>query len=175
MEVEGFANIIFSLRLCISIFFTIFAPKLNITYIQKMNDSYISGFFDADGSITMSKSDRNNPYRTIKMDFTNTQLGLLKEIQEYLLKTYGLKLHISTKPPKNDRCLESYVLSSSSNRTCYELCKIIKSHHPKKIHRINTILKYHYSVVKRNGKYNEREKTRRLAYERLFFSNAFQH
>lgn len=140
-----------------------------------MNDSYISGFFDADGSITMSKCNSSNPYRTIKIDFSNTQLGLLKEIQEYLFKTYGLKLNITTKPSKNDKWAEAYTLSSSSNRICYKLCEIIKSHHPKKVHRINTILKYHNKVVKRNGKYNEREKMRRLAYERLFFSNAFQH
>ena len=36
-----------------------------------INDSYISGFFDADGSITMAKVG-NSPYRTIKIDFSNT-------------------------------------------------------------------------------------------------------
>lgn len=140
-----------------------------------MNDSYISGFFDADGSITMSKSSKNDIYRTLKIDFTNTQLETLKEIQKYLLEVHKIKLYIVSKPPRNERQAESYTLSTCSNRICYRLCEIIQSHHPKKLHRINTILKYHNSVVKRNGKYNEREKMRRLAYERLFFSNAFQH
>ena len=140
-----------------------------------INDYYISGFFDADGSITMSKSGHNNPFRTLKIDFTNTQLNTLKEIQRYLLDTYGLKLSISTKPSKRAQWAESYTLSTTANRVCYKLCEIIESHHPKKMHRINTVLKYHNSVIKRNGKYNERERVRRLAYERLFFSNAFQH
>lgn len=140
-----------------------------------INDSYISGFFDADGSVTMSKNSKNAKYKTLKIDFTNTQLEILLEIQKYLLDTYGLKLYIVTKPSKKDAWSESYTLSSSSNGTCYKLCEIIDSHHPKKRHRINTVLKYHKSVVKRNGKYNERENMRRLAYERLFFSNVFQH
>ena len=140
-----------------------------------INDSYISGFFDADGSITMSRDKSNSLFRTIKIDFTNTQFDILEEIRKYLLEKYGLKLYISKKPPRNDRCLESYTLSSASNQICYKLCEIIKSAHPKKRHRINTVLKYHNKVTKRNGKYNEREKTRKLAYERLFFSNAFQH
>ena len=140
-----------------------------------INDSYISGFFDADGSITMSKNGHNNTYRTLKIDFTNTQLETLKDIQKYLQDTYGLKLFIATKPSTKEQWAECYTLTTSANRVCYKLCEIIKSHHPKKMHRINTVLKYHNAVVKRNGKYNEREKMRRLAYERLFFSNAFQH
>ena len=138
-----------------------------------INDFYTSGFFDADGSITMSKVG-DSPYRTIKIDFCNTQLSILQEIQEYLLSTYGLHLSIATKPSRKEGWSEAYTLSASSNRVCYRLCQIIKSHHPKKLHRINTILKYHNIVVKRNGKYNEREHIRRLAYERLFFSTIFQ-
>lgn len=140
-----------------------------------INDSYISGFFDADGSITMSKNSHNDVYKTLKIDFANTQLKTLKDIQKYLQDTYGLKLFIVTKPSTKKQWAESYALTTSANRVCYKLCEIIKSHHPKKMHRINTVLKYHDAVVKRNGKYNEREKMRRLAYERLFFSNAFQH
>lgn len=34
-----------------------------------MNIDYISGFFDADGSITMSKLKSTDPYRTLKIDF----------------------------------------------------------------------------------------------------------
>ena len=41
-----------------------------------INDFYISGFFDADGSITMSKVG-DSPYRTIKIDFCNIQLSIL--------------------------------------------------------------------------------------------------
>ena len=136
-----------------------------------MNIDYISGFFDADGSITMSKLKSTDPYRTLKIDFTNTKVEILLEIQRFLLDTYGLHLSISTKPARKETHSISYVLSTSSNRVCYTLCQLLKSSHPIKKHRINTILKYHNLVVRRNGKYNERGRVRRLAYERLFFFN----
>lgn len=141
--------------------------------MSNMNLDYISGFFDADGSISMGKERSSKPLKALKIDFTNTKKEILLEIQEYLLKEHNLHLAISTKPPKADNHQTSYCLSASSNRTCYKLCQLLNSHHPMKKHRINTVLKYHNAVVKRNGKYNERELARRLAYERLFFLDIF--
>lgn len=117
----------------------------------------------------MGKSKKNNLFKTIKIDFTNTQLSILLEIKDYLLEKYGIPTTISTKIAKSENHQVSYTLSASSNQRCYELCKIIKSKHPKKKHRINTVLKYHNIVTKRNGKYTPREIQRKLAYERLFF------
>ena len=139
-----------------------------------MNIDYVSGFFDADGSITMAKNHSKCPYRALKIDFTNTKLDVLVDIQNFLKNEYGLVLCISTKPSKKENHSESYVLSSSSNRVVLKLCSLMTSYHPIKRHRINTVLKYHNLVVRRNGKYNDREKLRRLAYERLFFSTIFQ-
>ena len=137
-----------------------------------MNIDYISGFFDADGSITMSRLKSTDTYRTLNIDFTNTKLEILLEIQKFLLENHNLHLSISTKPARKENHSTSYVLSTSGNRVCYALCQLLDSHHPMKRHRINTILKYHNSVVNRNGKYNERQRARRLAYERLFFFNS---
>lgn len=139
-----------------------------------MTEEYISGFFDADGSISMGKSSKTDLFRTIKIDFTNTQLSILLEIQKYLLDKYNIPASISTKPARSKNHQTSYTLSVSSNQRCYRLCQILESKHPKKLHRINTILKYHNVVTKRNGKYTEREIQRKLAYERLFFWSIFQ-
>ena len=138
-----------------------------------MNLDYISGFFDADGCISMSRTSKNAVFRTIKIDFTNTKLEILLEIQKFLLETYGLHLSISTKPAKSENHQISYTLSAASNRICLKLCELLNSHHPMKKHRIDVVLKYHNAVTKRNGKYTEREKLRKLAYERLFFSTIF--
>lgn len=138
-----------------------------------MDLNYISGFFDADGSITLCKNNKLDKYKSIKIDFTNTQLELLKQIQEFLLDNYNLKLYISTKPSKKENHSISYALSCSGNQKCIKLCKLLKSYHLKKIHRINTILKYHNLVTIKNGKYKENEINRKLAYERLFFCTYF--
>lgn len=138
-----------------------------------MNLEYISGFFDADGSITMSKNRKNDKFRSIKIDFTNTDLPVLLEIQYFLLKNYNLKLSLSIKPARKVNHSIGYSLSINSNQKCIELCKLIKSRHLKKTHRINTILKYHDLVTIRNGKYSIKESFRRLAYEKLFFCPNF--
>ena len=138
-----------------------------------MNLEYISGFFDADGSITMSKNSKNDILKAIKIDFTNTDLPVLLEIQSFLLQNYNLKLSISTKPARKENHSIGYTLSLNSNQKCIRLCKLINSRHLKKKHRINTILKYHNLVTVRNGKYSNKELSRRLAYERLFFCPNF--
>lgn len=138
-----------------------------------MNLNYISGFFDADGSITLCKNNKNDMFKTVKIDFTNTYIEILKEIQLYLLNEYSIKTYISTKPSKNINHSTGYSLSCSSNQQCIKLCKLLNSIHPKKKHRINTILKYHDIVTIRNGKYSLKQVNRKLAYERLFFNSSF--
>lgn len=143
--------------------------KINI----KMNLHYISGFFDADGSITLSKNNKKDLFKTIKIDFTNTYVKILKEIQKYFLEEYSIKTFISTKPSKKINHNTGYTLSCSSNQQCIKICKLLESKHPKKIHRINTILKYHDLVTVKNGKYSIIQHNRKLAYERLFFNSSF--
>jgi len=138
-----------------------------------MTLQYISGFFDADGSISLCKNSKNDKYKSIKIDFTNTYLTVLEEIQKYLLNNYGIKSHISKKTIKKENHNIGYSLSCNSNQTCLKLCRLLESHHPKKLHRINTILKYHNIVTMKNGKYTDKQIIRKLAYERLFFLPTF--
>tara|TARA_R110002049_G_scaffold231127_2_gene403409 strand:- start:10211 stop:10492 length:282 start_codon:yes stop_codon:yes gene_type:complete len=91
--------------------------------------NYISGFLDADGSITLSKERASAKFRTIKIDFSNTELSILKEIQEYL-SSNGISSFISTKPAKKKTHSVSYALSVGSNQMCIKLCNLLKSKHP---------------------------------------------
>lgn len=133
---------------------------------------YLSGFFDADGSITMSKSTKSAKYRTIKIDFSNNEITILKEIQLFLTEN-DISSYISTKPAKKETHSTAYTLSVNSNQMCVKLCRLLRSKHPKKLHRINTVLKYHDLVTNKGGHYTGKEHTRRIAYERLFFSLSF--
>ena len=139
-----------------------------------MNVDYISGFFDADGSITMCHHSKKDTFRTIKIDFTNSEKDILLSIQKFLIENHDIKTYLTFKKIKKVNHNKAYCLSTSSNQMSYKLCKILKSIHPKKLHRINTILKYHNIVTKRNGKYTQKETMRKLSYERLFFSSLFQ-
>jgi intein/homing endonuclease len=134
-----------------------------------MDLNYISGFFDADGSITLSKESQLAKYRHLKLDFTNVELTLLLEMKEYLA-TLGVKTYISTKPAKKESHQTSYTLAASDN-AAVKLCELLSSRHPKKLHRINCINKYYKQVTMRNGKYSSKQHLRKLAFERLFFLN----
>lgn len=134
------------------------------------NINYISGFFDADGSIMLSYRSKKDKYRTPIIDFTNTEKSILEEIQKFL-QTLNIKSYISKTVKSNPNHKDGYKLTITSGYAI-KLCALLYSIHPKKVHRINTIMKYHNLITNRNGKYKEREHNRKLAYERLFhFSN----
>lgn len=136
-----------------------------------MNIQYISGFFDADGSITLVKRNKKEN-KSPHIYFTNTYLNILKSIKDFLEKEYKLKGRISTKKVYNDVHNIGYSLTYS-NRNAKSLCKLLQPVHPKKIHRINTINKYYDIVTIRNGRYTEKQLLKKKAFERLFFISNF--
>ena len=134
-----------------------------------MNIDYINGFFDADGSITISKQYKTSKYKALKIDFPNTELCILEEIKSYLLDL-GIKSYLNTKPPKKDTHQTGYTLSLSGEYA-FNLCKLLTPKHLKKLHRVNCVIKYWKDVTSRNGKYSSKQISRKLAFERLFLLN----
>ena len=66
-----------------------------------MDWSYISGFFDADGSISLvKKNQNNNTNKSIQISFHNTQLSILEEIKNFIDMDLNIKGFISTKKAK---------------------------------------------------------------------------
>lgn len=131
-----------------------------------INLNYISGFFDADGSISIVNN--GTKYKIPQISFHNTQLIILETIQQYLYDYYNIKGHITKKPSKKINHKDSYDLKYVYNNA-YNLCDLLISHHPKKIHRINVINKFYKKVTPRNGKYSKSLEKSKLAFERLFF------
>ena len=136
-----------------------------------MNINYISGFFDADGSITLTSRSKGE-FKSPQISFHNTELSILENIQNFLLINYNIKGHISTKLPTKENHNIAYDLKYNGNYS-KELSKLLISIHPKKRHRLNSINKYYNIVTKRNGKYNIKELSKKLAFERLFFCTYF--
>ena len=137
-----------------------------------MNIQYISGFFDADGSVTLSAR-KKGEFKSPQLSFSNTEYKLLKEIEKFLLQNYNIKGYISTKKQIKENHAIAYDLKYTGSYAKI-LSKILKLNHSKKLHRTNCINKYYNVVTKRNGKYNNNELSKKLAFERLFFCSIFQ-
>jgi hypothetical protein len=132
-----------------------------------MNWEYISGFFDADGSVTLSKLQKNKN-KTVVISFHNNEKTILESIQEFILKETNVKGFITHKKQKKENHNDSYSLNYSYIPKVIELIKFMNVLHPKKKHRFEIIKKLK-DVTKRNGKYSEEELKNRYEIEELFW------
>lgn len=133
-----------------------------------MNWEYISGFFDADGSIFLSKNSVKE-YKTVNINFTNTDLELLKSIKEFIYNELHIKGGLRKKTLTNILHTQAYTLDYK-NRSALQLCTYIKSNHYKKRLRINLCLSDYISVTARNGKYSEELLLKKLQFEYNFLN-----
>lgn len=133
-----------------------------------MNWNYISGFFDADGSITMSNTGRSKN-KSVVLSFHNTEKIILEEIQKYIYLKLGHKGFISCKPAKKETHKDSYDLKYTHLIKCNAILLKMKLVHPKKIHRKKIALKLK-TVTPRNGKYTAEILNQRIQLEQIFFN-----
>lgn len=120
-----------------------------------MNKDYITGFFDADGYITISKEHKNENAIPV-IGFTNNVLEILLEIQEIIYNDLKLKGHISKKVPKNENHSIGYDLKYKGISKCILISNYLNSKHPKKKLRFELLVDLH-KATKRNGKYTKEE------------------
>lgn len=133
-----------------------------------MNWDYISGFFDADGSITFAKAG-NSKNKTISITFTNVHKEILIEIKEFIISELEITGFISRKPAKLRSHKVSYQLQYVYFSKCISLVDKIKTIHPKKKHRF-IIAKELFEYTPRNGKYSKFQKEMRTKLEKEFFN-----
>jgi hypothetical protein len=133
-----------------------------------MNWEYISGFFDADGCITLT-SNSSGKNKTIQMSFHNNELNILKEIKNFIYTELNVKGHISLKKAKKDNHNDSYDLKYVY-QNALKVANMLNLKHPKKKRKIE-IYNLIQEKTKRNGKYSEQEKLERTNLEILFFQH----
>lgn len=133
-----------------------------------MNWNYIIGFFDADGSITLTRN-KKNEMKTIQISFHNNEVCILDQIRYFIIKELNVMGTISRKNARKRTHQDSYDLKYS-NKRAYDLLNKLKSIHPKKSHRIK-LAKQIQRYTPRNGKYTNKMRDRRIQLEAEFFNH----
>ncbi|MGB0887285.1 MAG: LAGLIDADG family homing endonuclease [Vicingaceae bacterium] len=132
-----------------------------------MNWNYISGFFDADGSITLSNPG-NSKYKTVFVSFHNNELSILESIKRFIEKETGVKGVIVKKKARLKKHNTAYDLKYDFLPKVITIINYLKIQHPKKIHRIK-VAKQLAKIVPRNGKYTNDLLVKRKELEEIFF------
>lgn len=115
-----------------------------------MNWNYISGFFDADGSVSYTYP-RKGKNKTAQVSFHNTEMSILNKIKSFIDSEIGVKGSIVTKKPRSENHIISYDLKYKF-RSAIEVLKRLDIRHPKKRQRKNLLLQIQ-KIKPRNGKY----------------------
>jgi hypothetical protein len=127
-----------------------------------MNWNYISGFFDADGSISYVVNTKNKP-KIPQISFHNCKLEILEQIKDFIQTDLGIKGFITVKKSYKENHNTAYDLKYSHLPKCLLLSTKLKSYHPSKIMRLKSL-----PVVKemtpRNGKYSKTLLEKRTTY-----------
>jgi hypothetical protein len=118
-----------------------------------MNWSYISGFLDADGSVSYYCPNKGKK-KCACVTFHNNEKVIVNKIRKFIEEELGIKGSLSTKRPKLDSHNTSYDLKYNYQQAI-EILKRIDLMHPKKRHRKNILIKIQ-KTKPRNGKYNSK-------------------
>lgn len=145
----------------------LFGHMFKVLYICFMNWKYISGFFDADGYVTLVRDRKDKP-RTVIVGFTNSKIIILETIQNFILIKTGLKGFISKKTSKKESRADGYDLKYTHFPKALKILFLMKySIHPKKQKRYEILKKIHV-LTPRNGKYNQQMLSDRTMLEEEF-------
>jgi len=136
-----------------------FGHDSNNTYVHKkiigMNWNYITGFFDADGSITYVRNNKGDRLKTLQISFHNNEKVVLEDIRNFILKDLNVRGSICTKKAQKEAHQDQYELKYLYDQA-YQVSKKLKTIQPKKKHRIKVYKKIK-KLVKRNGKYSDKD------------------
>lgn len=143
--------------------------NVNIPYLYQMNWYYISGFFDADGSLSAIRPGKGKS-KTIQVSFHNTELVIIEAIQQYIKQELGFNGTICAKKKALTHHKVSYELRYCYNQGLQVVNKLVLLH-PMKVHRVKIYNKIQ-EKTKRNGKYTDAELKEREALLEEFFNNS---
>jgi hypothetical protein len=127
-------------------------------------DAYVAGLIDGEGTITLSRNNRCDVFRTPVVSMTSTT----RELVDVVHSEYGGS--VRTHKTYRTRHSDSYIWSVRHDRALAMLRRIAPYLRvPEKVHRAQLILDRYKVVTPRNGKYSDQLTCDKLEFEHLFF------
>ena len=129
-----------------------------------MISAYTAGLFDGEGTVTLARKNKGDPFRRPSVSISNTAMELLG----FLKERYGGS--ICSKRNYKEHHLPSFTWGLRETKCLAFLSDIIPHvREPNKRYRILLLLKEYKTLTKRNGKYTEEQRIARLDFENRFF------
>lgn len=132
-----------------------------------MNWEYITGFFDADGSVSIVKKGEGRQ-KSPQISFHNNEIDILIAIQAFIFRELSIKGFITIKKKAKEHHGQQYDLKYTDFAKCTVLADKMATIHPKKKKRFE-VIKELQALTPRNGKYTEDILYRRSILEDKFF------
>lgn len=148
-------------------------PYINCMRYKKVKElletekAYLAGMIDGEGTVTLVKHRSRDTFKRPQVAVSSTSYSLLKAFVNMTGVGY-----ISQKKKYKDHHKQSYHWNISSGSQTIDLCKQLLPYlrEDKKWKRAKKLVSEWKSVTKRNGKYTQPQRERKLQFEKEFFS-----
>lgn len=127
-------------------------------------DSYAAGLFDGEGTVTLSKKESSSKFRHPVLSMTSTTY----ELVVFMQRQFGGHISEHTKKSKKHSKAWSWKVSfKQAVDACKRLHPLLKE--PEKVRRMKLIVENFEKVTVRNGRYTDKELSKKLQFEHNFF------
>lgn len=133
-----------------------------------MNWDYIIGFFDGEGSISLTRQSSNGN-KTSQLSFCNNEIYVLEQIEAFIRKELNITGFIVTKRARKETHNTNYALQYNHLPKCLLIAKYLKSKHSIKSKRLRMLIQIN-EVTPRNGKYTKEQLIKRNQLIKEFYS-----
>jgi hypothetical protein len=131
--------------------------------IPNIDQAYLAGFIDGEGTITLSRRQRNGN-RQLAITISNNERGIL----EWIRNLTGVGTIISKKiySKKHNQSYTYHILNRQALSLIKQITPYLRGYKKK---RAKLVLEKYLSVTPRNGKYSEKLLAQKEKFEKKFF------
>lgn len=139
----------------------------SVKSLTDIEAAWIAGIIDGEGTITLTTQRRGQPFKNVQISVASTSYELLR-----MLKDMTGVGHVSQKKKYEAHHKQSYTWQVATSGQAIDLLRKLLPflRESVKWKRAKKLVSEWNSVTKRNGKYSDEARSRKLQFEEEFFS-----